>query len=289
MVVVGSGGTESLILELLDRLGVHALVLLVAHPKHNSLPAALETLARLGRLGRRGRIVFIQDDSDAPELEEAVQDLVAWHRLHTTRLGLVGTPSGWLAASTPSREVGRDSWGPEMVDGSTRRSGRSLSATMSMQWARHLLDQVSWIPNPAWVDQEHNAVTTFIAAYLVHMEVEELQVMPVIQNGAPIEKLMAVQMAIRTSVPPPHMCVFLRCMLPAMNPEERTAMLAGMKMGAPPEIFAMVWTTAESRLSSTARSTVSGSGIKRQYLSRLLAASRLVNDHGDREQPDEGE
>jgi hypothetical protein len=268
---------------------VHALVLLVAHPKHNSLPAALETLARLGRLGRRGRIVFIQDDSDAPELEEAVQDLVAWHRLHTTRLGLVGTPSGWLAASTPSREVGRDSWGPEMVDGSTRRSGRSLSATMSMQWARHLLDQVSWIPNPAWVDQEHNAVTTFIAAYLVHMEVEELQVMPVIQNGAPIEKLMAVQMAIRTSVPPPHMCVFLRCMLPAMNPEERTAMLAGMKMGAPPEIFAMVWTTAESRLSSTARSTVSGSGIKRQYLSRLLAASRLVNDHGDREQPDEGE
>jgi hemerythrin-like domain-containing protein len=104
----------------------------------------------------------------------------------------------------------------------------------------------------------YDAVTTFIAAYLVHMEVEERQVMPAIQNGAPIEKLMAVQMAIRTSVPPLDMCVFLRCMLPAMNPEERTAMLGGMKMGAPPEIFAMFWETAESCLSSTDMATVAG-------------------------------
>jgi hemerythrin-like domain-containing protein len=104
----------------------------------------------------------------------------------------------------------------------------------------------------------YDAITTFIAAYLVHMEVEERQVMPVIQNGAPIEKLMAVQMAIRTSVPPLDMCVFLRCMLPAMNPEERTAMLGGMKMGAPPEIFAMFWETAESCLSSTDMATVAG-------------------------------
>ena len=104
----------------------------------------------------------------------------------------------------------------------------------------------------------YDAITTFIAAYLVHMEVEERQVMPAIQNGAPIEKLMAVQMAIRTSVPPLDMCVFLRCMLPAMNPEERTAMLGGMKMGAPPEIFAMFWETAESCLSSTDMATVAG-------------------------------
>ncbi|MGK0274202.1 MAG: hemerythrin-like domain-containing protein [Ilumatobacter sp.] len=104
----------------------------------------------------------------------------------------------------------------------------------------------------------YDAVTTFIAAYLVHMEVEERQVMPVIQNGASIEKLMAVQMAIRTSVPPMDMCVFLRCMLPAMNPQERTAMLAGMKMGAPPEIFAMFWEAAESCLSSTDMATVAG-------------------------------
>jgi hypothetical protein len=144
-------------------------------------------------------------------------------------------------------------------DGMVAGCKSDVLAVLAMLWARHLLDQVGWTPNHASVDQEHNAVTTealydavttFIAAYLVHMEVEELQVMPVIQNGAPIEKLMAVQMAIRTSVLPLHMSVFLRCMLPAMNPEERTAMLAGMKMGAPPKIFAMFWETAESRLSS---------------------------------------
>ena len=48
-----------------------SLILLVADHNHNSLPAALKTLA--------------------------------WHRLHTTRLGLVGTPSDWLAQTSRSR------------------------------------------------------------------------------------------------------------------------------------------------------------------------------------------
>jgi L-fucose isomerase-like protein len=268
LVVVGSGGTESLILELLDRLGVHALVLLVAHPKHNSLPAALETLARLHQLGRRGRIVFIQDDADAPELEEAVQDLVAWHRLHTTRLGLVGTPSDWLVASTPSRDVVRDSWGPELVDvsipatieqfkavpvsigeraaerfggtpaaglpaphdairaarldpalrqviasndvdaitvrcfdflGSIETSGclalaqlnddgivagceGDVPAALAMLWARHLLDQVSWIANPASVDRQRNAVTLAHCTIAPSL-VEDLQLSSHFESG----------------------------------------------------------------------------------------------------------
>jgi L-fucose isomerase-like protein len=268
LVVVGSGGTESLILELLDRLDVQPPVLLVAHPKHNSLPAALETLARLHQLGRRGRIVFIQDDADAPELEEAVQDLVAWHRLHTTRLGLVGTPSDWLVASTPSRDVVRDSWGPELVDvsipatieqfkavpvsigeraaerfggtpaaglpaphdairaarldpalrqviasndvdaitvrcfdflGSIETSGclalaqlnddgivagceGDVPAALAMLWARHLLDQVSWIANPASVDRQRNAVTLAHCTIAPSL-VEDLQLSSHFESG----------------------------------------------------------------------------------------------------------
>lgn len=123
LIVVGSGGTESIILERLaqrDDRQLRAPTLLVAHPKHNSLPAALETLARLQQLGQRGRIVFVAEGGEAgvgdSELGEAVQDLAAWHGLNQTRLGLVGTPSEWLVASTPSRAVVRERWGPELVD-----------------------------------------------------------------------------------------------------------------------------------------------------------------------------
>jgi L-fucose isomerase-like protein len=264
VVVVGSGGTESIVLELLDRRDdeVRAPALLVAHPKHNSLPAALESLARLHQLGRRGRIVFIPEggDVDIPdgadpsdvgarqpgnrELDEAIQDVTAWHRLHRTRLGLVGTPSEWLVASTPTSDVVRARWGPELVDVSiestleryeavpveigTRAAARfggtpadrlppphdvvraarlhpaleqiiadddldaitvrcfdflgsietsgcvalaqlnddgvvagcegDVPAALAMLWARSLLDQVSWIANPASVDPASNSV-----------------------------------------------------------------------------------------------------------------------------------
>ena len=120
VVVVASGGTESQILDIVatdpDR-RTQSPALLIAHPKHNSLPAALEALARLRQLDRRGRIVFVPDrDASVDELTEAVQDLAAWHDLHTTRLGLVGPPSDWLVASTPTRSVVKQRWGPELVD-----------------------------------------------------------------------------------------------------------------------------------------------------------------------------
>jgi hypothetical protein len=52
------------------------------------------------------------------------------------------------------------------------------------------------------------------------------------------------------------MCVFLRYMLPAMNPDERAAMLGGMKAGAPPEIFELFWSVAEDCLPAEALATV---------------------------------
>lgn len=102
----------------------------------------------------------------------------------------------------------------------------------------------------------YDAVVAFTADYLDHMQVEELQVMPALQAAVSAEDLMAITMAIRTSVPPPDMCVFLRYMLPAMTPDERTATLGGMKAGAPPEIFDLFWGVAEASLSPAALATV---------------------------------
>lgn len=61
---------------------------------------------------------------------------------------------------------------------------------------------------------------------------------------ASLAELMAVQIGIRTTMPPNDMVVFMRSMLPAMNSDERTNMLGGMKAGAPPEIFDIFWSTA---------------------------------------------
>jgi L-fucose isomerase-like protein len=129
LVLVASGGTETAILDRLDereRSCHRSPALLIAHPKHNSLPAALEALARLHQLGRRGRIVFA-DGSDDDGLREGIDDLTAWHRLHDTRLGLVGAPSDWLVASTPTAEIVRRRWGPELVDVSIPETIRAFA------------------------------------------------------------------------------------------------------------------------------------------------------------------
>jgi L-fucose isomerase-like protein len=117
LVVVATGGTERAVLDTVARRRAAVPwepAVLVAHALHNSLPAALEALARLHRDGVPGRIVQIVEGSRA--IDAVVDDLRALHRLHRTRLGLVGEPSEWLVASVPDRDGVRSRWGIEIVD-----------------------------------------------------------------------------------------------------------------------------------------------------------------------------
>lgn len=102
----------------------------------------------------------------------------------------------------------------------------------------------------------YDTVASFTAHYIDHMGVEESEVMPALQRAVSTDDLMAITMAIRTSVPPDDMCVFLRYMLPAMTPDERAETLGGMKAGAPPEIFELFWGVAEASLRDSDLSTV---------------------------------
>jgi L-fucose isomerase-like protein len=95
-----------------------APAILVAHPGQNSLPAAMETLARIHQLGGRGRIVYLRDASDREGLtaiSDAVRDVTAWRALRAARIGLVGEPSDWLVASSPSPDQVREAWGPTVI------------------------------------------------------------------------------------------------------------------------------------------------------------------------------
>jgi L-fucose isomerase-like protein len=114
-ILVATGGTEAQILEQVAKRRASTPfepVLLVAHALHNSLPAALEAMARLRQTGVRGRI--IQLGSVGP-LATAVADVTAIHRFHCTRLGLVGEPSPWLVASVPDPDAVRELWGVDVV------------------------------------------------------------------------------------------------------------------------------------------------------------------------------
>lgn len=121
LLLIATGGTEGAALELHAQREARVPgepVLLLAHPGNNSLPAALELLARLQQDGALGRIVYLRgvdDEAGWETLERALADASVRAALHETRLGLVGTPSDWLVASSPEASVVTEVWGPEVV------------------------------------------------------------------------------------------------------------------------------------------------------------------------------
>lgn len=121
LILVATGGTENIALELVERRQKAVPgepVLLIAHPGNNSLPAALEILAKLQQDGHSGRILYMKSATDAAALEAislAVSDLAVRGALHRAKIGLVGAPSDWLVASMPSGKAVYETWGPEVI------------------------------------------------------------------------------------------------------------------------------------------------------------------------------
>lgn len=104
---VQTGGVEKRVLELW-RGGGRRVALLVAHPLHNSLPAALESLARIRGEGGAGRVFFLKSPDDRAGvggLVHAVAAAEADARLSADVFGRVGESSDWLVASSTAPEV----------------------------------------------------------------------------------------------------------------------------------------------------------------------------------------
>src|SRR5262249_29295555 len=91
-------------------------------------------------------------------------------------------------------------------------------------------------------------MASFTAAFMEHQAVEELEVNPALSIAIGPEKLLEIDQAIVASIPPEEMGRALALMLPAMNIDDRTEMLGGMKAGAPAEVFAQVQLLAQSVL-----------------------------------------
>ena len=117
VILVITGGTESAIVDLVSRRTPDTQqepVILLAHPGNNSLAASLEALALLHQNGVRGEILFFRSGSDQAALNQLrgkVKDIGLFRRLRAARVGLIGTPSDWLVASTFPPELFRQKWG----------------------------------------------------------------------------------------------------------------------------------------------------------------------------------
>ena len=91
-------------------------------------------------------------------------------------------------------------------------------------------------------------LAAFTGSYLQHIDVEERVIMPALSDALEMPGLLAMHNAIISSIPPDEMARSLALMLPAMNLEDRVEMLAGMRAGAPVEVFAGVVAIAEASL-----------------------------------------
>ena len=120
-IFIMSGGTENKALKLWEKnkeQNGRLPFYLIAHPGNNSLPAALEILARLKHEGSKGKIIYLDDElskSSYDELDAVIKHLTVFNNLNKTKIGLIGDPSDWLIASSPNSDVVKKSWGPEIV------------------------------------------------------------------------------------------------------------------------------------------------------------------------------
>jgi L-fucose isomerase-like protein len=168
--LVVTGGTEGAILELREsrQAAPDEPVFLLAHPTSNSLPAALEVLARLQQDGIPGRILYLKgpDDADGYQrIADAVHDLDVRHALRQARIGLVGKPSDWLVASTPDPITVRQTWGPEVVPvdlSAVQEMIRTASQAELATYVASLVSQAAGVREPSEAEIE-DAARVYVA------------------------------------------------------------------------------------------------------------------------------
>lgn len=102
-----TGGTEQGILAEWERWG-KGRALVLAHPGHNSLPAALEAVAGMRLRGGEGKIVFWRGAGDgraAAATRLSLRAKRAAEELSASRFGRIGESSDWLVASATAPEA----------------------------------------------------------------------------------------------------------------------------------------------------------------------------------------
>ena len=91
-------------------------------------------------------------------------------------------------------------------------------------------------------------LASFTSTYLAHQDLEERVVMPALESAVGVDAVLAIHGAIIASLSPDEMMRSLALMLPAINVDDRTELLGGMRANAPAPVFEAVWRLAGSVL-----------------------------------------
>ncbi len=103
--------------------------------------------------------------------------------------------------------------------------------------------------DPRWhIHRLYVELASFTSAYLAHQDLEERQIMPALDVALGFEASLDIHQAIVGSIPPEELVTSLAVMVPAMNIDDRTELLGGMREGAPTEVFDGVWSLTTSVL-----------------------------------------
>lgn len=156
--LIVTGGTERQVLSLQQerkKKFENEMVILLAHPGNNSLPASLEILARLKQVGSKGKIVYLDDNTNKEwrdELEKIVKHQTVFLLLKKTKIGLIGEPSDWLVASMPDSQTIKDVWGPKVIKIDLEELKEEIAKIKEEQVEddnRNLLTRASGIKEPS--------------------------------------------------------------------------------------------------------------------------------------------
>jgi hypothetical protein len=99
-------------------------------------------------------------------------------------------------------------------------------------------------------------LSAFTSAYLAHIDFEERQVAPALEQAVGVEGLVGIHGAILASLTPEEMAMSLPLMFAGMNVDDRTELLGGMQAHAPAEVFKGVWGLFGSAVSTADRAAV---------------------------------
>ena len=89
---------------------------LLASGERNSLAASLEILSFLRAEGKQGQLVYGEPKQIAEKLAEYATCFEARKKIASSRLGVIGTPSDWLIASTVDKKKCKRKFGLELVN-----------------------------------------------------------------------------------------------------------------------------------------------------------------------------
>ena len=180
---------------------------------HKGLRAFMaHTLVRVGRLDAH-------DPAEVAEVSEEVQGLLTICRGH------VGHENHVIHAAMEQRAPGSTS----------RIAHEHVEHLAAIDELQRLLAAV---PGDAAAAQAlYRALSAFVAENFEHMQVEESAHNAVLWATHADEEIQALERRIVSSLEPEESRLAMRWMLPHMTPAERAAMLAGMRQGAPAEVF----------------------------------------------------